>query len=135
MTEKIHEQSPISCKLVRVFSALDPVKMALLESGSEQSLFEKIVDIMYSKKRITAKQGDSAKEMFDDFLQRVVKFSKTEFANFNKKIMHIGEFLGFCMNQKVYPDFWCVYKFVFTLSHGQSAVERGFNINKHTLCW
>ena len=47
--------------------------------------------------------------------------------------MRIDEFLGFYVNQKVYPDFWYVYKLVFTLSHGQSAVERGFNINKHTL--
>ena len=87
--------------------ALDPVKIASLESESEQSLFDKIVDIMYSKKWITiiAKQGGSAKEQFDDFLQKLVKCSKTEFANFNQKIVCIDEFLGFYVNQKVYPDF------------------------------
>ena len=47
--------------------------------------------------------------------------------------MHIDDFLGFYVNQKVYPDFWYVFKFVFTLSHGQSAAEHGFNINRHTL--
>ena len=47
--------------------------------------------------------------------------------------MCIDEFLGFYVNQKVYPDFWYVCKFVFILSHGQSAVEHGFNISKHTL--
>ena len=57
-----------------------------------------------------------------------MKCNKTEFANFNKKIMRIDEFLGFDVNQKVYPDFWYVCKFVFTLNHGQSADERGFNI-------
>ena len=57
-----------------------------------------------------------------------MKCNKTEFANFNKKIMRIDEFLGFDVNQKVYPDFWYVCKFVFTLNHGQSAVESGFNI-------
>ena len=77
MIEKIQDQSSISCKLVRVSAALDPVKMALLESESEQSLFEKIVNIIYSKKRITAKQGYSAKEQFDDFLQQVVKCNIT----------------------------------------------------------
>ena len=107
MIQKIQEQSPISCKLVWVSDALDPVKIASLESESEQSLFDKIVDIMYSKKRITiiAKQGGSAKEQFDDFLQKLVKCNKTEFANFNKKIVCIDEFLGFYVNQKVYPDF------------------------------
>ena len=77
MIEKIQDQSSISCKLVRVSAALDPVKMALLESESEQFLFEKIVNIIYSKKRITAKQGYSAKEQFDDFLQQVVKCNIT----------------------------------------------------------
>lgn len=47
--------------------------------------------------------------------------------------MCINKFLGVYVNEKVYPDFWYVCKFVFTLSHGQSAVECGFNINKHTL--
>ena len=85
MIQKIQERSPISCKLVRVPDALDSVKIASLESQSEQSLFDKIVDIMYSKKwiTITAKQGGSAKEQFDDFLQKLVKCNKTEFANFN----------------------------------------------------
>ena len=69
-------------------AALDPVKMAILESKSEQSLLDKIVDIVYSKKRITAKQEDSAKKQFDDFLQEV-KCNKTKPANFNKRIMGI----------------------------------------------
>ena len=46
------------------------------------------MDIVYSKKRITAKQEDSAKKQFDDFLQEV-KCNKTEPANFNKRIMGI----------------------------------------------
>ena len=32
MIEKLQQQSAISCKLVRVSAALDPAKMALLES-------------------------------------------------------------------------------------------------------
>ena len=131
--EKIQERSPISFKLVRMAAALDPVKMALLESETVQSLFDAIVDIMYGNKRISAKQGDAAKEQFDVFLQTVVKCNKNEFENFDKKITRVDEFLGFYVNTKVYPDFWFVCKFVFTLCHGQSAVERGFNVNKQTL--
>ena len=61
MTEKIHEQSPISCKLVRVFSALDPVKMALLESGSEQSLRKSLIsyivrNVLQQNKEIVLKK-------------------------------------------------------------------------------
>ena len=133
MIEKIQERSPISCKLVWVSAALNPVKMALLQSETEQSFFCGIVDIMYSNKRISAKQGDAAKEQFDYFLQKVVKCNNNSFANFDEKNTRVDEFLGFYANQKVYPDFWCVCKFVFALSHGQSAVECVFNINKQTL--
>ena len=63
MVEKIQERSPISCKLVRVYAALDPVKMALLQSETEQSFFDEIVDIMYSNKSISAKQVDAAKDL------------------------------------------------------------------------
>ena len=45
--------------------------------------------------------------------------------------MFINDFLGFYLNQKVYPDFWYAFEFVFTLSHGQNAVDYVFNINRH----
>ena len=32
-----------------------------------------------------------------------------------------------------FKNFWKICIFIFTLSHGQSQVERGFNINKNTL--
>ena len=35
--------------------------------------------------------------------------------------------------QKKYQDFWYVCKFVFVLSHGQSNIKRGFNVNKEIL--
>lgn len=32
-----------------------------------------------------------------------------------------------------YQNCWIVFKFVFTLSHGQASVERGFSVNKELL--
>ena len=128
MIEKIQERSPIASKLVRVSAVLDPTNMLLLETQDERSAFDKVVDMMYSKKRIGAKQGDNAREQFIDFLKKVVRCNKVEFANFEKKIQRLDEFLGFCVNQKVYSDILHVCKFVFTLSHGQSPIERAFNV-------
>ena len=133
MIEKIQEWSPIFCKLVRISAALDPVKMALLQSETKQSFFDGIVDIMCSNKHISAKQGDAAKDQFKYFLQKVVNCNNNSFPNFNKKNAHVDEFLGFYVNQRVYPDFGYVCKFVFTLTYGLIAVESGFNINKQTL--
>ena len=133
MIEKIQERSPISHKLVRVAAALDPVRLAGAEVENTQSLFDAIVGIMYKNKRMTAKQGDLAKEEFDDFLQKVVKINKNEFLKFDYKFSRVDEFLRFYVNPRVHSHLWLVCKFVFTLCHGQSSVERGFNINKQTL--
>ena len=60
MIEKVQERSPVSCILVRVSTALDPIKMALLESESEQSLFDKIVDIMYIVRNVLLQNREIA---------------------------------------------------------------------------
>ena len=72
---------PNFLKLVQVFAVLDPVIMALLQPETEKNFFDAIVSIMYGKKRITLKYVDTAKEQFDDFLQKVVN----DFANFYKR--------------------------------------------------
>lgn len=37
------------------------------------------------------------------------------------------------MNSENYPEMWKVFIFIFTLSHGQCSVERGFNVNKDSV--
>ena len=85
MVLKIQERSPISFKLIRVACALDPVRMAT-DPENVQTLFDAIVAIMYQNKRLNAKQSESAKEQFSDFLRKVVKVNKNEFLEFDFKI-------------------------------------------------
>ena len=132
MVLKIQERSPISFKLILVACALDPVRMAS-DPENVQTLFDAIVAIMYQNKRLNAKQSDAAKEQFSDFLRKIVKVNKNEFLAFDFKVTRVDEFLGFYVTSNVYTEFWLVCKFIFTLSHGQSAVERGFNINNETM--
>ena len=35
--------------------------------------------------------------------------------------------------QKTYEDLWTTFEFLLTLSHGQTAVDRGFSVNKEAL--
>ena len=91
MIEKIQQQSAISCKLVRVSAALDPAKMALLESESEQSLFDKIVDIMYFKKCISGKQGSK----FNDFFKRLLSVKRLNLSILIKRLCILMIFLVF----------------------------------------
>ena len=133
MVLKIQEKSPICYKLVRVSCALDPIRMASENTDNVTKLFDGIVSVMYSHKRIDAKRSESAKEQFSDFLRKVVRPNRSEFLLFDMKINRLDEFLGFYVNKVIYKDFWYICLFIFTLSHGQSAVERGFNINNEAM--
>ena len=134
LVEKMQEKSPIRYKLVRNSAVLDPQNMASHDTETLQSMFNSVVGIMHSKKRISATQGDRATYRFEQFLLKVVALSKNEFLNFNRKITHLDDFLAFFVcSSTLYNDFWDVCKFVFSLCHGQSSVEHGFSVNKQTV--
>ena len=84
-------------------------------------------------KRINATQSEAAKEQYRDFLRKTVRPNKNEFVSFDMNTARLDEFLGFYVNKRVLKDFWLVCKFIFTLSHGLSAVEHGFNVNNETM--
>ena len=134
MVEKMQEKNPVRYKLVRSSAVLDPQNMASHDAESLQSMIDSVVGIMHSKKQISATQGDCAKEQFEQFLLKVVALNQNEFLNFNRKVTRLDDFLVFFVcSSSLYNDFWHVCKFVFSLSHGQSFVERRFNVNKQTM--
>ena len=45
--------------------------------------------------------------------------------------LFLGEFV--LPKKDEFKNFWKIFIFIFTLSHGQSQIERGFNTNKNTL--
>ena len=134
LIKKIQERSPVNYKLVRQSACLNPVNLAVLNQEALQNMFDGVVTIMYTNKRISSVNADKAKEQFDKFLTTEVKANKTDFKSFDFKKTRTDEFLKSITNGgKTYPEMWRVCIFVFTLSHGQSSVERGFNINKEAL--
>lgn len=134
LINKIQERSPVNYKLVRQSACLHPVNLATLSPETLQRMFDGIVGLMYNNRRITSVNADKAKEQFDKFMSTEVKTNKTEFKSFDFKKTRLDEFFKLYTNGgKTYPEMWSVCVFVFTLSHGQSSVERGFNINKDSL--
>ena len=134
LIKKIQERSPVGYKLVQVSACLNPVNMATLDGEGSQRMFDGLVSMMYNNRRITSVVADKAKEQFDKFLSTEVKFNKTDFQSFDFTKTRLDEFLKlYTDGGKTYPEMWTVCVFVFTLSHGQSSVERGFNINKDSL--
>ena len=124
MVEEIQEESPLGYKLVRVSAPMDPRNMASLDADTHQTMFDAIVGIMHSNKRISGKQGDCAKEQYEQFLQKIVAVNKNELLDFNMKVTRLDDFLAFYVcSSSLYKDFF----------HGQSSVERRFSVNQQTM--
>ena len=70
--------------------------------------FDKIVNAIHQKKRITSQQADNAKEQYDDL---VVVQNATKFENFDMKVNRLDEFVGNFLIGTKYTDLWyiCIY--------------------------
>ena len=70
---------------------------------------------------------------FQDFLRDDVKKYNDKFATFNKKEHRLDGFFFSAVKVQNYKNLAFILKIVFTLSHGQVAVERGFSVNQTVL--
>ena len=95
------------------------------------SRFFCLANDLHSLKFIAFFMADNAKFQFDEFVKKEVPKNRGKFLEFDMRKECVDEFLsayaGTCPE---YKDIWSVCKLVFTLSHGQSFTERGFNISK-----
>ena len=83
---------------------------------------------------ISSKSVDQAKKEFDALLKSAHGELKDVFLAFDQKTDRIDSFYAAIMSESAsYKDCWEIFKFVFTLLHGQAYVERGFSINKELL--
>ena len=134
LCQKLQERSPLKSLLIRCAAALSPWNMA---TDSEVSIhqFEKLADYLHERKHITSQQCADSKVQYEEFLDSIVKVNKESFSKFQTAICRVDQFLGVYLNSsKEFESLWLICKFVFTLSYGQSQIERGFNVNKDSLC-
>jgi hypothetical protein len=89
------------------------------------------VDKLYTANHINSKEADNAKLQLEEFISSTAKTQKDKFLGFslgdNRLDNFYREYLKGCDK---YKDLWKVMVIVFTISHGQSQIERGFSINK-----
>ena len=89
---------------------------------------------MLQAQHLTANETDGAKFRYDDFHKSVVRQNLPPFEEFNFFNLQHDQFLSpYLRRNNKYQDILKVRIFIFTMSHGQSTVERGFNISKYQL--
>ena len=119
---------------MRNATCLNPVVMSSMDHEALQKMFDSIVDTMHKNKRIISKGADLAKKQYDYFLSNEASKYHNDFKNFDFLKTRLDEFMkSYTLIENKYEKFWDVCKYIFTLSHGQSSVERAFNINKNAL--
>ena len=93
-----------------------------------------MVDKLYNLKWITAKEVDEEKKEYFKFITTVQNKYKDALLTFNEnKVRSDLFFCNFMHGNTKFRKCWDVLKLVFTLSHEQAAVERGFSVNKELL--
>ena len=132
---KLQERSPLKYMLARSAACLSPLEMVNNINKSECLVrFGSMVEKVHSEKWLPAQACDDAKEQYEDFISTVVKENRDKFLRFDIKKDRVDEFLGLFLHRKThFLSLWKVAKIIFTLSHSQCAVERGFSVNKELL--
>ena len=83
---------------------------------------------------LTSLKADESKQQYECFLDTEAKKDLELFSNYDIKKERLDTFLGKYLHQNSkYDSLWLVCIFVFTFSHGQSQIERGFNISDDIL--
>ena len=93
--------------------------------------FQGLVERLCKLTWLTTDEANYAKQQFDEFLDTECPKHREKFASFDKLSDAANVFLSkFLHKIPKYKVFWNVCSIIFVLSHGQSAVERGFSIKE-----
>ena len=122
---KLLERSRLKYSLVQSLLSVVPQKL-VSDSAEAQVKFERLLQILLNGKWCSAEACNEIRIQFKGFVLEM-------------KQNHLAEFLSFIMNTDRLDEFYWndvkdakhakvreVFRIIFTLSHSQAAVERGF---------
>ena len=134
LLKKIFERSPSDSPFIRVVCILDPITMASYSTSVNQKCMKLLLRQLMSCNILKPTVCDKVMESFDKFLSSELVLHQEKFVNYKRKQQRLDDFyFNSVMDMKKYPEFSFLLKLVFVLSHGQAAVERGFNLRDISL--
>ncbi|XP_060753828.1 uncharacterized protein LOC132864430 isoform X1 [Neoarius graeffei] len=131
--KKLLDKCPLNYAAVRHMACLDPVTM-ISDQRSAISMFEKLLQLLLNANWHTAEDCDQILSEYKMFLTEIVQHHKEEFQGYRSSSCWLDTFMGRLAGGKAeYAILWKSMKDLFTLSHGQAVVERGYSVNKDML--
>ena len=131
---KLKERSPIKYDFVLNLRSLRP-QYIIRHPNTSITHFEKLLDSMIEYNFFNAPECDKLLTQYKSLLgliqlEHEERFSEFDLKSENRLDVLFHEIIG---RKPEYNELWKFCKLIFTLSHGQSAIERGFSINKNVI--
>lgn len=129
-TKKLLDKTPLNSGVVKNASCLKPSN---LNKTSSQEKFKTLMNRLVYLNILSHSTGDKAFSQFQT-LQISLGEEADKIASFNPNTQRLDEFYFHQLNNVSKHNELCtVLKLIFTLSHGQADVERGFSLNKNLI--
>ncbi|XP_057291926.1 uncharacterized protein LOC130614515 [Hydractinia symbiolongicarpus] len=131
VTSHMIEKCPLKHMIIRCCSSINPNRLAIRDEREVLKLrFSKMLEKLTFLGQVTPKVAEDAKEQFSKLIDDVVPEHQEKFLSFEKFDQRLDTFFAQFLKTKGFESLWSIFKLVFCLSHGQSAIERGFKANK-----
>ena len=125
---KLFDKSPLFYN-VRNSVIFDPLIMSQENVGILQSKLKKLLTHLMSLKLFKPQFCDKLMQEFLEFVGHEMELHSDVFQSFKRDKTSLGVFFFSYTDKVKYKELSSLVKMIFTLSHGQAAVECGFSIN------
>ena len=126
------ERSPLKYSLVQSLVRVVPQKL-VSDSAEAQVKFERLLQFLLNGKWCLAEACDEILTPLKGFALEMKQNYLAEFLSFNMNTARLDECYWNYMKDAKHLKVWEVFRIIFTLLHGQAAVERGFSVNSELL--
>ena len=130
LLKKLTEKSPMHFCVVKNASVFDPALLVSLDSTGLRCSMKNLLTHLVSLKIVSATLAEKALLQYLDLLATINQQDLEKAKSFNYKDSRLDAFYFDEMSFKMSAQLTSILKLVLILSHGQSSVERGFNVNK-----
>ena len=94
----------------------------------------KLIQKLYYASIASSVEADKAQQEYQAFLNSILVTRKQKFLSFDKDVNHVDSFLvSYMTDDAKYVNLWNVSIIILVLSHSQTDLERGFNVNSELL--
>ena len=128
---KLLERCSLWYSLVQSLVSVVPQKLAC-DSAESQVKFELLLQILLNGKWCLAEACSEICTQFKGFVLEMKQNHLAEFLSFNMNTDKLDEFYWNYIKDAKHGKVWEVYS-IFTLSHGQATVHRGFSVHSKLL--